>query len=181
MQTRTLAMTVAGALVAGGLAYMLYSLSSSEAKPAKSQPAKSVAKDPEPAATRIKRRLPQPKPPEQEAPEPPPEPEKPFAVIEERPDIRVEGIDNERDLAEVLEAVTETHVLYDKSDYAGAIAKAKSVLERQPKNTRMLRIVVSSSCIIGDEDTARDYYAKMYTDTDRKHVETVCAQHKVEL
>src|SRR5687768_6599411 len=43
---------------------------------------------------------------------------------------------------------------YDHGDFDEAIVVAKKVLSNDPANTRMLRIMVSSSCILDDAPTA---------------------------
>lgn len=50
---------------------------------------------------------------------------------------------------------------YNSRDYEGAIEQALSILAQHPDNVRMLRVIVSSSCLTGDEDMARKYYPKL--------------------
>lgn len=50
---------------------------------------------------------------------------------------------------------------YDRGDYPQAEEQALVILEEQPANTRMLRIVVSASCITGKHEQAQEYYAKL--------------------
>ncbi|HEY1558848.1 MAG TPA: hypothetical protein VGF94_28690 [Kofleriaceae bacterium] len=47
---------------------------------------------------------------------------------------------------------------YDRQDYDEAKTIAQKVLATEPRNVRMLRIVVSSSCIDGDSTMAQKYY-----------------------
>jgi hypothetical protein len=47
---------------------------------------------------------------------------------------------------------------YDHGDFDEAITIAKKVLSNDPTNVRMLRIMVSSSCILGDAPTAQKHY-----------------------
>ncbi|MBL4633991.1 MAG: hypothetical protein JKY56_08965 [Kofleriaceae bacterium] len=54
--------------------------------------------------------------------------------------------------------MADANKLYDQADYEGAREAALTILNGQSENVRMLRIVVSSSCIMGDEDIAVKYY-----------------------
>ncbi len=54
--------------------------------------------------------------------------------------------------------MADANKLYDQADYEGAREAALTILRGQSENVRMLRIVVSSSCIMGDEDLAVKYY-----------------------
>ena len=47
---------------------------------------------------------------------------------------------------------------YDREEFEEARAIAGKVLAKSPNNVRMLRIMVSSSCIQGDNITAQKYY-----------------------
>jgi hypothetical protein len=47
---------------------------------------------------------------------------------------------------------------YDRQDYEEAKSIAAKVLENDQRNVRMLRIMVSSSCLDGDSTTAQKYY-----------------------
>jgi hypothetical protein len=47
---------------------------------------------------------------------------------------------------------------YDHGDFDEAIVIAKKVLSNDPANTRMLRIVISASCILGDSAIAQKSY-----------------------
>ena len=93
----------------------------------------------------------------------------------------VESDPAELEKARVAELVEQTVVLYDRSDYARAVAKAKEVLQERPDNIRALSVLISSSCILGDGDTAREHFARLERAIDREPMETVCAQHGVEL
>ncbi len=54
--------------------------------------------------------------------------------------------------------MADANKLYDQADYEGAREAALTILSGQSENVRMLRIVVSSSCIMGDESLAVKYY-----------------------
>jgi hypothetical protein len=50
---------------------------------------------------------------------------------------------------------------YDHQDYEEAKSIAANVLAKAPTNTRMLRIMVSSSCLEGDQALAQQYYVQL--------------------
>jgi hypothetical protein len=63
---------------------------------------------------------------------------------------------------------------YDTGDFEQARAIASKVLARTPTNVRMLRIMVSSSCIEGDAQTAQQYYNYLPA-WDRQQMRVRCA------
>jgi hypothetical protein len=69
----------------------------------------------------------------------------------------------------------EANKAYDEGDFDKARAVAQRVLGRTPTNVRMLRIMVSSSCIEGDQPTAQQYY-NMLPAADRLQMRTRCAE-----
>jgi hypothetical protein len=50
---------------------------------------------------------------------------------------------------------------YDRQDYEEAKSIAGKVLAKVPTNARMLRIMVSSSCLEGDQALAQQYYVQL--------------------
>jgi len=58
-------------------------------------------------------------------------------------------------------AMDEANKLYDGNDYEAATKQAQRVLAKHPENVRMMRIVVSSGCLMGDLDTANKYQAML--------------------
>jgi hypothetical protein len=58
-------------------------------------------------------------------------------------------------------AMDEANKLYNDSDYEGATRQALRVLGKSPGNVRMLRVVVSSGCMMGDVDQATKYYDQL--------------------
>lgn len=56
------------------------------------------------------------------------------------------------------EMMASANKAYDHGDFDEAMTIAKKVLSNDPANTRMLRIMVSSSCILGDSATAQANY-----------------------
>ena len=69
---------------------------------------------------------------------------------------------------------------YDRGDYESALQNAMNILKENPNNIRMLRIVVSSSCIMGEGDQARDY-AKRLPQRDKKQLAGRCQRYQIEL
>jgi hypothetical protein len=74
----------------------------------------------------------------------------------------------------------ETNKLYDSRDYEGAIAAAQEILKDMPRNVRMLRVLVSSACITGEEGLAKEHYA-MLPARDQNQMNVRCRRYGVEL
>lgn len=75
-------------------------------------------------------------------------------------------------------AMLEANKLYDRHNYEEARNLALKLLERQPGTVRMLRVVVSSSCILGDGETAQKYWTQL-PDFDRGQMTTRCERFGV--
>jgi hypothetical protein len=71
--------------------------------------------------------------------------------------------------------------LYDRSEYEDAREAALEVLDGNPKQARMLRIVVSTSCIMGDHEVAAEYFDKLPSVRDKKQMARRCSRYGVEL
>lgn len=56
------------------------------------------------------------------------------------------------------EMMASANKAYDRGDFDEAMTIAKRVLSNDPANTRMLRIMVSASCILGDSSVAQTHY-----------------------
>jgi hypothetical protein len=69
--------------------------------------------------------------------------------------------------------------LYDKAEYEGAMEAALEILETNPKIVRMLRIVVSASCIMGEEERAKKYYEDL-PPRDQRQMARRCKRYGVE-
>ena len=67
---------------------------------------------------------------------------------------------------------------YDRQDFDDARTIAGKVLAKQPNNIRMLRIMVSSSCIDGDSITAQKYYT-LLPKFDRDQMKARCDRYGV--
>lgn len=63
--------------------------------------------------------------------------------------------------AELQRRIREVNRTYDRRDFEGALAAAKEILADKPSNVRLLRVVVSSACAMGNEAEARAAHAKL--------------------
>lgn len=70
--------------------------------------------------------------------------------------------------------------LYDRGAYEDAKAAALDVLKDSPRNIRMLRIVVSTGCVMGDGGIAKQYAAKL-PKRDFNQMKRRCKHYNVEL
>jgi hypothetical protein len=75
-------------------------------------------------------------------------------------------------------AMLEANKLYDRHNYEEARTLALKLLERQPGTVRMLRVIVSSSCILGDGDSAQKYWSQL-PEFDRTQMTTRCERFGV--
>lgn len=75
-------------------------------------------------------------------------------------------------------AMAEANAAYDRSDYDEARTLAMRLLARQPGNVRMLRILVSTSCIEGDGAAAQLSYQKL-PPSDQAQMRVRCARYGV--
>ncbi len=176
MQTRTIAIGAGALIVIGGLVYFSGVLDKSEAPSPAPHQTTAEPKADGPAAKRVRLRVP---------PKPPPQPVQAETRPEAQPDepgiLDPEQLEQDREVAELVGNVQDLALLYDSSDYPNAVAKAKSILDKHPDNIRALRVLITSSCILKDEETAREHYPRVLTPVDKKSVETVCAQHGIKL
>ncbi len=82
------------------------------------------------------------------------------------------------DNPELASAMTESNKMYDRGDFEGARALALKLLDREPDNVRMLRVVVSSSCIMGDADVAAKLWTRL-PPADQAQMSQRCARYQV--
>ena len=75
--------------------------------------------------------------------------------------------------------MNEANRLYDKADYEAARQSALEVLETNPDNVRMKRIIVSSSCIMGDEDLSREHF-RLLPARDQRQMARRCKRYGIE-
>jgi hypothetical protein len=76
------------------------------------------------------------------------------------------------------EVMAEANKAYDRSDYEEAKQIAARVLAQEPTNVRMLRIVVSASCIDGDSTVAQAHYTRLPA-LDQEQMRVRCARYGV--
>ncbi|MCP4447947.1 MAG: hypothetical protein GY811_21820 [Myxococcales bacterium] len=76
-------------------------------------------------------------------------------------------------------SMDEANNLYDGAEYEGAREAALSLLEENPKNVRMTRIVVSSSCIMGDEEIATKHFSDL-PPRDQRQMSRRCKRYGIE-
>jgi hypothetical protein len=67
---------------------------------------------------------------------------------------------------------------YDKQEFEDAKAIAGKVLAKQPTNIRMMRIMVSSSCVDGDTAVAQKWFEQL-PKADREQMKVRCARYQV--
>ena len=67
---------------------------------------------------------------------------------------------------------------YDRQDFEEARSIAGKLLAKQPNNVRMLRIMVSASCIEGDNAVAQKYYEQL-PKGDREQMKSRCDRYGV--
>lgn len=77
--------------------------------------------------------------------------------------------------------LSEVNKQYDRGDYDEAKADAIKLLAKDPGNVRLLRVVVSSSCLTGDAADAQTYYEKLTDKRDRDQMRTRCERNQVTL
>jgi hypothetical protein len=78
-----------------------------------------------------------------------------------------------------LDAVMdEANKAYDRGDYEDAKTIAARLLATFPTNVRMLRIMVSASCIEGDNAVAQTHYQKL-PPSDQEQMRVRCARYGV--
>jgi hypothetical protein len=75
-------------------------------------------------------------------------------------------------------AMAEANRAYDRGDLDEAKTLASRLLARQPTNVRMLRILVSASCIDGDSAAAQASFAKL-PPPDQAQMRVRCARYSV--
>jgi hypothetical protein len=83
--------------------------------------------------------------------------------------------------APMAERMNEVTRLYDLGDLAGARALALQALADDPDNFRMLRVLVSSACILGDAEEAKAYWARLTAASDREQMARRCARFGVDV
>jgi hypothetical protein len=72
----------------------------------------------------------------------------------------------------------EANKAYDRGDFEDAKQVASRVLAKFPGNVRMLRIMVSASCIDGDVPVAQAHYGRL-PPADQEQMKVRCARYGV--
>lgn len=121
-------------------------------------------------------------------PEPDPEPEPPAIEPDRhRPRIQIQrtvSTDDPETRKKVVEARMDgANYLYDRKRYEQAMAEAIKVLgdlEKPQNRVRMLRVVVSSACIMGKSDVAEEH-AESLPDGDFQQMKLRCKRYGTDL
>jgi hypothetical protein len=72
------------------------------------------------------------------------------------------------------------HRLFDTGEYPAAEEAALAILEGSPRNVKMLRIVVSTACAMGNVERAKEYYAQLPS-KDQEQMRKRCKKWTVDL
>jgi len=75
-------------------------------------------------------------------------------------------------------AMAEANRAYDRGDFDEAKAAASRLLASDPNNVRMLRVMVSASCVDGDAAAAQTHYARL-PPGDQEQMKTRCARYGI--
>jgi hypothetical protein len=77
-------------------------------------------------------------------------------------------------------AVSRASEFYGTGDYENAVALATEFLKTDPTNERMLRIAVSSSCILGNADQARIHFERL-SPRGQREIARRCSRYGIDL
>lgn len=161
------------------LAVGVYLFLEVKATPAQAKPTATVSARPAPIAehTQVASQTPAPTPP---APTPRPptpqttvQPQLGSAPIEPSPPIDETKVNLK--LENMMELANKA---YDRQDFDEASAIAGKLLQKDPNNVRMLRVMVSSNCIGGDSAIAQQYYERL-PKFDRDQMKARCDRYGV--
>lgn len=183
MRPGSIALAVGSAIVAVGGLYLLVELRRGAADPspaAGEPPARVGAARPTPAPERAPARpspAPMPAALGGKRPDPPPSDSAPMvAKLEADRAALGDAVLS----VEASDHLLEANKLYDRGDYDGARQLAIKLLGEAPGNVRLLRVVVSSSCILGDAEQANQY-APQLPPPDRDQMADRCAKFQIAL
>ena len=95
-----------------------------------------------------------------------------------KPQLGAAPPDGEKPNVKLEAEMVEANKAYDRGDTDEARDIAKRIVASQPGNVRMLRILVSTSCIDGDAAAAKQYYATL-PKGDQNQMATRCARYGV--
>jgi hypothetical protein len=76
---------------------------------------------------------------------------------------------------ELSTAMDQANRYYDRQEHDAAQEAALRVLEKEPGNVRMLRIVVSTACMMGEPDKAQRYWTEL-PERDRTQMSSRCGR-----
>lgn len=79
-----------------------------------------------------------------------------------------------------VDGMDEANRLFDRGDYDEAQKQAMKMLESEPTNPRMLRIVVSAACFMGDADKAQKYWSQLTEERDRSQMQVRCGRYGIQ-
>jgi hypothetical protein len=74
---------------------------------------------------------------------------------------------------------TQASKMFDRGDWDEASKQALKMLETDPKDARMLRIVVSVACFTGDPDKAQKYWSQLGEDRDKAQMAVRCGRYGI--
>ncbi|NVB85495.1 MAG: hypothetical protein HOV81_44435 [Kofleriaceae bacterium] len=95
------------------------------------------------------------------------------------PDPGLEPVEDDRTVdLKADNLMGEANKAYDRQDFDEAMSLAAKVLAKDPNNIRMLRIMVSASCISGDPAIAQAHYEKL-PKFDREQMKQRCDRYGV--
>jgi hypothetical protein len=85
------------------------------------------------------------------------------------------------DNAPFVDKVAVARKLYGRRRYEQAYELALQLLEEEPNNRRVLRVVIASACIMARPEPAETYYARLKMPKDRRQMQRRCTAYGVEL
>jgi hypothetical protein len=111
----------------------------------------------------------------------PAEPEVTDTRRDEDPPALAEDTGDKQELGKLDEEMALASKYYDGNDYEAAQKQALRVLAKEPENIRMLRVVVSSACMMGDADTATKYFPSLPAGRDQRDMVKRCSRYEITL
>ena len=88
-------------------------------------------------------------------------------------------VEEPSDEVDLKSKMDDANRLYDRADYEGARDAAVELLSSEPTNVRMMRIIVSSSCIMGDEEVATKHFSDLPA-RDQRQMARRCKRYGIE-
>jgi len=178
---RHVALPIGAALVLGVGVYLFLEVRAQPSPPPRAQPTARPARPLPPAQPAAQQPVALAEPP---AAAPPRSSDRPVRVAPPAPATRepAPGAAAEPDptlASPKLDAVMdEANKAYDRGDFEDAKTIAGRLLAKLPTNVRMLRIMVSASCIDGDSAVAQAHYMKL-PPADQEQMRVRCARYGI--